>query len=41
MSVLGFVARIANTTEQTREVEEAGLRRAAPGPGNWATIADL
>ena len=41
MSVLGFIAQIANPTEQTRKVEAAGLRRAAPGPGNWATPTDL
>ena len=41
MSGLGFVAQIANPTEETREAEEAGLRHAAPGPGTWATLADL
>ncbi len=40
-SVLGFLAHAARPNEKTRRAEEAGLRKAAPGPGVWAMAADL
>ena len=40
-SVLGFTAQVARITNKTNKAEEEGLRRAAPGPGVWATKEDL
>ncbi len=41
ISVLGFLAQTARTSERTKRAEAAGLRRAALGPGEWATADDL
>ena len=41
LPVLAFTAQVARTSEHIKNLESHGLRRAAPGPGVWATNADL
>ena len=41
LPTLAFTAQIAHPTAQVLEVEAWALRRAAPGPGCWATPEDL
>ena len=41
LPVLAFTAQIAAPDERVLDLEEWALRRAAPGPGNWATLNDL
>jgi len=41
LSVMAFTSQVSFPTEQVLEVERWALRRAAPGPGNWAVPIDL
>ncbi|CAK0811150.1 unnamed protein product [Prorocentrum cordatum] len=41
LPVLSFIAQVANPSEEALDAEAWALRRAAPGPGNWATQEDL
>ena len=40
-STLAFIGQFANPDAELLRLEAAGLRRAAPGPGSWATPMDL
>ena len=40
-STLSFTAQLANPDAAMQATIEKGLRKAAPGPGTWATAADL
>ena len=41
LPVLSFIAQVASPSEEALDAEAWALRRAAPGPGNWATQEDL
>ena len=41
LPVLSFAAQVASPSEEVLGAEAWALRRAAPGPGNWATQEDL
>ena len=40
-STLGFTAQVADHTEAIRQLEQAALRKAAPGPGGWIRPEEL
>ena len=40
-SVLAFLAQVCAPSPDTDAAERVGLRRAAPGPGNWCKAEDL
>ena len=40
-STIGFTAQVARLSREVTQAEIKALRRAASGPGNWITTADL
>jgi len=40
-SVLGYIAQLEAPPDHAPKVEEVGLRKMVPGPGNWCNATDL